>query len=747
MKNTIVLETQTDYLEFERSSLRLVSFCSKKAPAQNFIIFSQTHPAFEIGILDSQKNYRIISSHSALDVQVQNVSESEITAVYHSLEGQPIDVACTVRAASSDRFASWNITVDNRCAFDIVDVQYPFIVCPYTLDDSETEAVVLPHGYGSGQLLTGDLKFGSSTLSQRMRADSYLAWEFCSREGDCNHYPGMQYAQYMAYYNNKAGFYMACNDTEANIKRFKVLHREPGMRFGVSHVGDWPENGVRQLEYDILMTSFSGDWYDATDIYREWSMQQKWFVPLTQKDNVPAWLIDSPAYITIRPAGILDFGQVMPVEEFLPYEKCIPLLENVAAKVEADLAIILMGWEHAGSWVYPDAFPPAGGEESMINFISQLKERGWRAGCFNSGMRWAYDQTWSGYDGRDYLEKINASAGIARQADGSLWKENWDSAFRSSYAGCLATPKMRSTALSIVGHLIDWGMESIQFLDQNNGGSTFPCFSDQHQHLSKPGKWMHSAMKSFVEEMHQLADEKMSHSVVHSAESGLNETCLPLFQETELRIYPDNYGSDTIPIYQYLFHECIVLQGMMGNAPEPYHLTIRNAVNCVLGSIPGGVLTGDGTLLDKDTNNWANWDPKIENSDQAFEMIRTVLKLRRGPGKPYLVFGRMLRPAVVQGIKRVEWAGRQRQNSIDAVFHSAWQSPDGSLGIVLANWTDETHQLTVKDSRIKPGSAITVHFSERTERVLQTKYHVDGQDVAIPAHACVIITCTEATAE
>ena len=93
-------------------------------------------------------------------------------------------------------------------------------------------------------------------------------------------------------------------------------------------------------------------------------------------------------------------------------------------------------------------------------------------------------------------------------------------------------------------------------------------------------------MAQFMAELHQSARDAGERGVVHSAESGLNEVCLPLFQETELRTFPPDYGVDTIPLYQYLFHECVVLQGMMGNAPEPYHLALRNATNCVLGGNP-----------------------------------------------------------------------------------------------------------------------------------------------------------------
>jgi hypothetical protein len=336
------------------------------------------------------------------------------------------------------------------------------------------------------------------------------------------------------------------------------------------------------------------------------------------------------------------------------------------------------------------------------------------------------------------MDSINAEEGYCKTADGQDWLDNWRN-FRLNYTACLGTEKTREMGLGIVERLIDWGMEALQFLDQNNGSATFPCFADDHEHPDIPGKWMHEKMSLFVNGMHDLAKEKGEPGVIHSAESGLNEVCLPLFQQTELRVYPSDYGTDTIPLYQYLFHECVVLQGMMGFGPEPYNLVIKNATNCVLGGIPGGALTGDGTLLNKDTGNWALWEPKVGDDDAALESIRTTLAMRRGAGKDFLVFGRMMRPAQVSNIERVKWSYGWRSNDYTAVFHSAWQSPDGRHAVILANWTDQEQCVTVSDGRFDSTRKLTLTAcgKEATEELIS--YDPDGVKMNIPALGCAII--------
>jgi len=178
------------------------------------------------------------------------------------------------------------------------------------------------------------------------------------------------------------------------------------------------------------------------------------------------------------------------------------------------------------------------------------------------------------------------------------------------------------------------------------------------------------------------------------------------------------------------------MHGMMSTGGEPYALPIRNAWNGVWGEIPGAVMTGDGTLLNRETFNWAEWEPKVGSNDDALEMIRTVTALRRGPGRDFLVYGRMQRPARVDfELMSREHEGRRYE--VPAVAHAAWQAPDGRFGIVLANWTTETQTVTIAEPRL--GDRVAVHISGRTlERELLSV--VDSRiTVDLPCLNCMLM--------
>ena len=722
--NCISLESSTAITKIDGATLRLLSIAPKAAPEQEFIASIPEHPVFLIQYLDRNNRYQQLNSHHAETVTVSREQEEDstkLTAVFSRVGGFDLEVTARVSVRRELPESRWNIEISNGSNLRIVSVQYPYAICSYDLGGEKgSESIVLPHYYG--RLIR---KPSSSVLLP----DSPTAWQLSPHNGAFNHYPGGQFAQFLAYYNDRAGLYFACEDDGGTIKRFGALHRDPGFHLGVAHIGDWPQDGQRRLEYDVVMSCFTGDWYEAADIYRTWSLAQKWGTPLHKRTDIPDWLLASPPHITIRPQGILDDGPVTPVEEFLPYEKCIPLLEGIAERVESPLVSVIMGWERGGSWVYPDCFPPIGGDDSVREFARLSRQRGWHVGSFCNGTRWVVGHCWNDYNGWDYFDKNDGGRSVSRLPDGTMWQDTWDQAWRPSYVCCLEEDLTRDTATSFVERLIGWGLESIQFFDQNCGATTFPCFSDSHGHPSIPGKWMTHAMEKQMAAFGAAAVAAGETEVIHSTEMACNEYCLQLFQQSDSRLWPPGHRSqdNVVPLYQYLFHECIIMHGGMGFAPEPYHIPIRNAYNGVMGEIAGGVMTGDGSLLDKDTSNWADWEPKVGNNDHGLDMIRAVTALRRGEGRQYLVYGRMQSPPVIEGVPLVEWEFQGKENAIPAVFDAAWMAPDGRHAVVLANWTSEAQEVKVRDLRL--GGSVSVHTS--AGRVSTGIAHHVGEQVAV----------------
>jgi len=374
------------------------------------------------------------------------------------------------------------------------------------------------------------------------------------------------------------------------------------------------------------------------------------------------------------------------------------------------------------------------------------RRRGWHVGTFCNGTRWVVGHYWSHYDGQDYYASQGGARSVCLTHDGEPWRENWDATWRPSYACCVGSSKTREIAADFVRACIDLGLDWIQFFDQNVGCAPFPCFSAEHGHPEQPGAWMTQEMGRLLAQLRAAMDQANEarggeRPIVLSVEGPANEFAMPAFQICDIRVVPPGHsagGLPFVPLYHYLYHEFILIQGGFGTGPEPYHMPIRSAYNLVSGEIPGAVLVGDGRLLNADTWNWAPWDPPIGDNDSSMQMLKSAVALRRGPARDFLVFGRMMRPAAVTGIPTMRWQHGGRDHQIPAVFHSAWRAPDGRLGLVLANWTTEAQQMRARDARL---SVPVRQYVSGAERICETEGASDSGEVIIelPALSCALL--------
>ena len=732
-----LLETMNDRLEFDGTTGKLISFRAKLVPHQELLEMESDVPVFVIQYLNAGRDFCQITSQQAKEIDIEcehnstdGVHRGELTATYRNLDGLKVDATIKVCVSSDDRFSYWSFSLTNKAGLSITDVQFPFIVINYQLGGTPgTEALLRP--FNMGQL-------HKCPQPQELEQDSPKAWQFRPENGDSGHYPGLTFAQFLAYFDDQIGVYISCQDGAGRVKLIKPVHYNPpdekvgkgGLRLGIAHVGDWPEAGQRELEYKVALGSFTGDWYAAASLYKDWSQSQTWTKnPLHIRKDVPEWLLDSPPHIILRIQGELDDGPAEPNEEFLPYRKAIPLLEKIADRVDAPLVPVIMSWERPGPWVYPDCFPPAGGEESLHEFTELARERGWRIGTFCNGTRWVIGHRWSGYNGEDYFKEKEGERSVCRTHSGELWKEGWDGSWRPSYPCCLGVPMTHDIAADFVRKMVDMGLDWIQFLDQNVGCCTFPCYADNHKHPTTPGRWMTAEMNNLLDTFDEIAADTHQRSqgrrqIAFSMECPVNEYFIPRFHICDVRVIPPGHYPQrrptVIPLYHFLYHEFILIQGGFGYGPAPYHLPIRNAYNLVVGEIPGAVMKGDGRLLNKDTGNWAPWEPQIGSNEDALQILKAATALRRGKGKDFLVYGRMLRPADVQNIEIIRWQEGNQEHHIPAVFHAAWQAPDERVGIVLANWTTETQKVCVVDDRLGDGVLASVSADSLDSEVLSS---------------------------
>ncbi len=244
------LATPNHKIVLDEKTARLLSLRSTLAPEQEFIVSNDKMPVFVIQHLTAEKKFIQISSLDAAAVKIQTV-DKKITAEFTGLGGLDRAATVTIRTEDNDPATYWSISIRNHADLAITDVQFPFVAAPYNFGGkSGSEALLQP-------LMTG--RFLNPPKPEDLEPDSPHAWQFRPENTDTEQYPGLTFAQFLAYYNDRAGLYMACNDATGGIKLIKPVHnRVGGVRLGFSHVGDWPSSGERELGYDVVVRTFKG---------------------------------------------------------------------------------------------------------------------------------------------------------------------------------------------------------------------------------------------------------------------------------------------------------------------------------------------------------------------------------------------------------------------------------------------------------------------------------------------------------
>ena len=734
----LVVETAADRLTFDGASGRLISVRHGASPRTELIAARAGDPVVEVGFLDEARVFRSVDDRTADAVRVRleraDRGAWRLTTSVKGLGGLALDATVTVRGGPADRSARWSVAVDDRTPgrLRLTHVAFPWLALPVR----RRMGIVRP--FGAGQLLRGD-------LLDALEPDTPEAFQLRPESFDCLHYPGYTFAQFLASCGASAGLMVMALDASGRPKVIKPLATADGrIRLGFAHLGD-----PADLDHDVAIGGFVGDWEDAAGLYRDWAMTQPWASrPLAARRDIPAWLLDSPMPVVIRAAGVVDdSGPATPNEAFVPYARSLPALDALAEATGGPLMPILMAWEREGPWVYPEALPPVGGSASFAAFTVAARDRGWHVGTFCDGTRWVVGHAFAGYDGHTHFEAAGGPATTSRTHTDELWQENWDASWRPSYPGCLAVPRTREIALDYVASLAgDLGLDMIQFFDQNLGGCTFPCYADDHPHPSVPGPWMTAAMSAFMADVTTTAARAAGpgRTTAISVESAPAEVHLGSIALCDIRAVVDGHDAadplwdGAIPLFHFLYHELLPIQGGFGWAPEPHHVALRNAWNIVIGALPGGVLTPSGHLLDRDTVNWAPWDEPVEDPAAGLAVLRSGLALRRGPGREHLVFGRMERTASVDGIETERWTHDGRDHAIPTVVHRAWMAPDGTIGLVAANWTATARAVVVDDPRFVRGGRWTVS----AETIRASVVAPGPAALRLPPHACGVFLVT-----
>jgi hypothetical protein len=194
-QSSVTLKSSNHTLEFDRKTARLLSLRATVAPEQEFAVSNEAVPVFVIQHLTEAREFRQISSFEARHVDVDTTGAT-LRAVFSSVGGLDLTATVTIRMDEQSPQSRWSISIRNHAGLTITDIQFPFIVASYQLGGTQrSEAILHP-------LTTGRLVQAPTPLD--LEPDSPHAWQFRPENFDTRHYPGLIFAQFLAYYTVQA---------------------------------------------------------------------------------------------------------------------------------------------------------------------------------------------------------------------------------------------------------------------------------------------------------------------------------------------------------------------------------------------------------------------------------------------------------------------------------------------------------------------------------------------------------------
>jgi hypothetical protein len=282
--------------------------------------------------------------------------------------------------------------------------------------------------------------------------------------------------------------------------------------------------------------------------------------------------------------------------------------------------------------------------------------------------------------------------------------------------------------------MVDAGIDYIQMMDQNHGGTSHFCYSKNHGHPPVPGKWQVDAMKALYTEVFEDTGK-----VLFGCESAAAEAYIPNLLFSDNR-YMLNYRIGyPVPAYAYIFHEYVnnfmgnqvCINFYMDNEKSPDNILLRTAQAFISGDMLTAVLNQDGVI----TWNWGQLNEydraNQPNQQNIMTLIRDLNKWRQGIGKKYLHIGKMKKPYVVSCGKTVVVTRNFGDKYFDSVLTSAWESPEKTFGQFLTNYNTKS-----------VGCTVTLPEGEWKLYTNDTEFvSISGgtQEITIPALSAVLI--------
>ena len=570
------------------------------------------------------------------------------------------------------------ISVKNNTENLIEWVEYPGLSIIDTLDGSKETKMLWIFNEGSLVSYPKDKMWPYED-------PCYPSW------GSFGIFPNMVQSQFMAYLYQGGGLYIGCHDTNKGVKQLDFYHKDERIKLQLRFYSGAEYGGDFQMDFDVVLQPFVGEWQDACDIYRAWYESVSDVKKIPDNEKIPAWYGESPLVVALPVRGVHDTADMKP-SKLYPYDNLLEEVKRIADKTKSKLLVLLMHWEGTAPWSPPYVWPPYGGVDAFQEFSDKLHEMGHYLGLYCSGMAWTQQsKTLLSYNKEKEFEEKNLQTQMCVGPAQNLEYRTVCTPQISGYDFCPTSPFLKEVLEREVANMFSVGVDYIQLLDQNHGGGSYFCYSKSHGHPPVPGSWQVDAVNGLLDDVHQ--DKRLFGCESAAAEPFIGNL---LFSDNRWELA--ELVGDSVPAYAYIYHSRV--NNFMGNqcccemeyAEDDFRY--RTAYSFLAGDMLTIVINEDGEIM----HHWGSVRKNVPNPEQknTFAFIKECNAWRRN-AKQYLSYGDMQKP-IAYGCEKYRlytvYRREKFEKEVPMVMANAF-SYAGKKATFFANYTDEDVEISV----------------------------------------------------
>ncbi|MCX6901585.1 MAG: DUF6259 domain-containing protein [Verrucomicrobia bacterium] len=457
--------------------------------------------------------------------------------------------------------------------------------------------------------------------------------------------------------------------------------------------------------------------YEAAEVYRDWASKQAWFPkPLSQRKDIGSWRLRGvPHYFIYLPESGPNTFKKPPKEmsaaEIAEHQKMhqgrfqlaeVPAVMDALPKEITELGgvVDLRGWEKWGLWMNPDWWPPRQGEAVLRQAIGAIRKAGLHVTTdvmFNELSIHRPKEDHGGF-GEEGLRAIKAR-GIVLE-DAVVRNEKGEApwvgppAYRCNYA-CPTVPAIFNDVVWTLSRMKEAGFDDVQF---DGGGYliTQPCWNSKHSHAQGHGHWQTGMARDYYDRVRDAIpgsresgfgffEEYFNELRLHSYVAVYTRCEQELMRDGTTRAldrFADRRMTPLPGMFSFVYHDRMIETGFFwAHGPVAYQAAASMAL---------GVCAGP------QTTPWLTFRSILESPWMKVFIAGT--KARETFAQKHLLLGQMLRPIRVEpwvtlkiGLRDAA-RGQWKQNDVQApaIIQQAYRAPDGKIGWVLVNHTDQS---------------------------------------------------------